>query len=69
MSSYPIRDPKSDHLLTPQNAALIIIDHQPTQVNSVNSTLRKSMAENKKGWGKNSSELFLPLLKIKINFN
>ena len=31
MASGPIRDPKKDHLLTPQNAAFIIIDYQPEQ--------------------------------------
>ena len=29
MTSEAIRDPKADHLLTPQNAAFIIIDYQP----------------------------------------
>jgi hypothetical protein len=37
MSSFPRRDPTKDHLLTPENAALIIIDYQPTQVDSINS--------------------------------
>ncbi|HWV74586.1 MAG TPA: hydrolase [Pseudosphingobacterium sp.] len=36
-STTPIRDPKMDHLLTPQNAALIIIDYQPVQVSSIKS--------------------------------
>jgi hypothetical protein len=36
-SARDIRDPKSDLLLTPQNAALLIIDYQPTQVASVAS--------------------------------
>lgn len=31
MSSEPIRDPASDQLLTPENAAFIIIDYQPVQ--------------------------------------
>lgn len=35
MSSEPIRDPVKDHLLTPHNAALIVIDYQPVQVNSI----------------------------------
>ena len=26
-----IRDPIGDHLLTPQNAALLVIDYQPSQ--------------------------------------
>lgn len=46
MSSYQMRDQKKDHLLTPENAALVIIDYQPVQVNSINSTLRKPMVEN-----------------------
>ena len=29
MSSNAIRDPLADHLITPQNAALILIDYQP----------------------------------------
>src|SRR5947209_798827 len=35
MSSEPIRNTATDSLLTPQNSALIIIDYQPTQVNSI----------------------------------
>jgi nicotinamidase-related amidase len=46
MSSLPIRDPKKDHLLTPENAALLIIDYQPTQVNSINSMDRKKLIDN-----------------------
>ena len=38
MSSIkPIRDPKTDHLLTPENSALLIIDYQPIQVHSITS--------------------------------
>ena len=29
MTSAPVRDPLADHLLTPQNAALLLIDYQP----------------------------------------
>ncbi len=46
MSSYPIRDPQKDDLLTPQNSALILIDYQPTQVNSINSMSRKQLVTN-----------------------
>jgi nicotinamidase-related amidase len=37
MTSEPVRDPLADHLLTPQNCALIIIDYQPTQITSIRS--------------------------------
>ena len=32
MASQSPRDPVTDHLLTPQNAALVVIDYQPSQV-------------------------------------
>ncbi len=32
-----IRDPIGDHLFTPQNAALLVIDYQPSQIAAVQS--------------------------------
>jgi hypothetical protein len=29
MTSAPVHDPLADHLLTPENAALLLIDYQP----------------------------------------
>jgi nicotinamidase-related amidase len=46
MSSEPMRDPLEDHLLTPQNAAFIVIDYQPVQVNSIASMERQRMVTN-----------------------
>src|SRR5512138_2081547 len=46
MSSESIRDPVTDHLLTPKNAAFIIIDYQPVQVNSIASTERQRLVSN-----------------------
>lgn len=37
MTSFPRRDPRTDNLLTPENAALLVIDYQPTQINSIQS--------------------------------
>ena len=37
MASLPVRDPVGDHLLTPQNAALVVIDYQPSQFAAVRS--------------------------------
>jgi nicotinamidase-related amidase len=45
-SSSAIRDPLQDHLLTPQNAALVIIDYQPIQVMSVASMDRRMLVSN-----------------------
>lgn len=46
MASEPIRDPANDHLLTPQNAAFVIIDYQPVQVNSIASMDRQLLVNN-----------------------
>jgi nicotinamidase-related amidase len=37
MTSEPTRDPLADHLLTPENSALIVIDYQPSQLQLVKS--------------------------------
>jgi hypothetical protein len=37
-----MRDPIGDHLLTPQNVALLVIDYQPSQIAAVRAAgLRK----------------------------
>jgi len=41
-----MRFPAADHLLTPQNSALIIIDYQPLQVSSVASMDRRELVLN-----------------------
>jgi nicotinamidase-related amidase len=46
MTSAPIRDPLSDHLITPQNAALLLIDYQPAQVGSVRSMDQDLLVKN-----------------------
>jgi hypothetical protein len=37
MTSPAIRAPLADHLITPQNAALVLIDYQPSQFGTVRS--------------------------------
>jgi hypothetical protein len=46
MASLPVRDPVGDQLLTPQNAALLVIDYQPSQFEGVNSIDRDLLLEN-----------------------
>jgi nicotinamidase-related amidase len=46
MSSLPIRSKESDHLLTAENAALLVIDYQPPQVNSIASMDRQLLINN-----------------------
>ena len=45
-SIVPIRDLKTDHLLTPENSALIVIDYQPIQVHSISSMDREQLVKN-----------------------
>lgn len=42
----PIRDPKSDQLLTPQNCTLVLIDYQPEQYRTVTSSTRDEIDLN-----------------------
>ncbi|XYH98406.1 hydrolase [Sorangium sp. So ce1128] len=46
MSSEPRRDPRTDPLLTPENSALILIDYQPPQVNTIASMDRSTLINN-----------------------
>src|SRR5262249_29710261 len=46
MTSAPVRDPLSDHLLTPQNAAFLLIDFQPQQLDGVRSIDRDLLVKN-----------------------
>jgi nicotinamidase-related amidase len=46
MTSEPIRDPVTDPLLTPQNAALLVIDYQPSQLAAVRSMDHELLTDN-----------------------
>jgi nicotinamidase-related amidase len=46
MTGTGIRDQEEDHLLTPRNTALIIIDYQPVQVTSIASMDRRTLVTN-----------------------
>ena len=46
MTSAPIRDALADHLITPQNSALLLIDYQPAQVASVRSMDHELLVKN-----------------------
>lgn len=42
----PVRDQKEDHLLTPENCALVLIDYQPEQYRTVTSATREEINLN-----------------------
>ena len=45
-SSNTVRDPIADHLITPQNSALALIDYQPEQVSAVRSMDQDLLVKN-----------------------
>jgi nicotinamidase-related amidase len=67
MTSLPIRDPVADHLLTPRNAALIIIDYQPVQVTSVASMDRRALVNNIVSVAKGARLYDLPIVLSTVN--
>ena len=46
MATEFVRDQATDHLLTPKNAALVVIDYQPSQVQTVASMDRELLVDN-----------------------
>jgi nicotinamidase-related amidase len=46
MTSQAIRDPLADHLITPQNAVLVLIDYQPEQLAAVRSMDHELLLKN-----------------------
>ncbi len=49
MTSAPIRDPLADHLLTPENAAFLFIDYQPSQLATIRSMDPALLLKNGRG--------------------
>ncbi len=62
-----VRDQKTDHLITPANAALIVIDFQPLMVNAVNSTDRTRLVSNAVLVAKLSNQFGLPSVVTTVN--
>ena len=67
MASEPIRDPVTDHLLTPKNAAFVVIDYQPVQVNSIASMDRQLLVNNIVGAAKAAVAYGLPVVHSTVN--
>src|SRR3979490_1934332 len=67
MTSETIRDHGKDQLLTPQNSALLIIDYQPVQVNSIASMDRQKLIDNIVGVAKIGRAFGLPILHSTVN--
>jgi nicotinamidase-related amidase len=67
MTSAPIRDPLADHLLTPQNAAFLIIDYQPSQLAGVHSMDRALLLKNAVSTVRTIKAFDVPVVHSTIN--
>jgi nicotinamidase-related amidase len=67
MTSAPIRDPLADHLITPQNAALLLIDYQPAQVASIRSTDHELLVKNAVSTVKTIKAFDVPVVHSTVN--
>jgi nicotinamidase-related amidase len=67
MVSEPRRDPITDHLLTPQNAALVVIDYQPSQVQTVASMDRGLLVNNIVSVARMAKTFELPVVLSTVN--
>ncbi len=67
MTSETRRDPKSDHLLTPENSAFIIIDYQPIQVSSIRSVDKRELVFNIVSTARAAVNYNLPIIHSTVN--
>jgi nicotinamidase-related amidase len=63
----PARDQVQDHLLTPKNATLLIIDYQPVQVSSIRSMDHKLLVDNIVRVAKTGIAYGLPMVVSTVN--
>jgi len=67
MASLPVRDPIGDHLLTPENAALLVIDYQPSQFSAVHSIDQDLLLQNIVSTVKTAEVFGMPIVHSTIN--
>jgi nicotinamidase-related amidase len=67
MTSEPIRDPLTDSLLTPQNAALLVIDYQPSQIAAVRSMDHDLLLDNIVSVARLGKTYGLPIVLSTVN--
>jgi nicotinamidase-related amidase len=67
MASEPRRDPVKDHLLTTENAALIVIDYQPSQVQTITSMDRELLVRNIVSVARTARTFGLPIVLSTVN--
>ena len=67
MAGSTVRDPLGDDLLTPQNAALLVIDYQPGQFAAVSSIDQDLLLENVVSTVKIAKLFGVPIVHSTIN--
>jgi nicotinamidase-related amidase len=67
MTSAPVRDPIADHLLTPENAAFLFIDYQPSQLAGVFSMDRALLVKNAVSTVRTIKAFGVPVVHSTIN--
>jgi len=67
MTSLPARDQAEDHLLTPKNCALVVIDYQPIQVGSIASMDRRDLVMNIVAVARTAKVYGLPIVLSTVN--
>ena len=67
MAGSTVRDPLGDDLLTPQNAALLVIDYQPGQFAAVSSIDQDLLLENVISTVKIAKLFGVPIVHSTIN--
>ena len=67
MTSAPVREPLADHLLTPDNAAFLLIDYQPSQIAGVHSMDRALLLKNAVSTVRTIKAFGIPVVHSTIN--
>ncbi len=69
MTSQHLKDPKTDHLLTSENSALLLIDYQPQLVAGTRSIDREALINNVVALAKAAKMFDLPIVLSTIGVN
>src|SRR6202451_2197177 len=67
MASAPIRDQLGDHLITPQNAAFVLIDYQPSQFATIRSMDADLLLKNIVSAVRTAKAFGLPIVHSTVN--
>jgi nicotinamidase-related amidase len=67
MTSQPVRDPLADHLITPENAAFVLIDYQPEQIAAVRSMDHEELLKNAVSTVRTVKTFGVPVIHSTVN--